>query len=279
MNEGERNSFKIGDFEAALLHIDTFALDGGAMFGVVPKSIWGRSYNCDARNRIKLFGSLLLVRANGLNFIVETGMGTKLSPKEKKIYDLKNVRTISEALKESNLETGDIDFVILTHLHLDHAGGATKLVEGELIPTFENADYIVQEDEFDAATNTNERTEGSYREDDFIPLEEHGRLKLVDGEYEVAEGVKVIETGGHSFGHQIATFESNGEKLLHIGDLVPTSRHVRLPYIMAYDTHPMTTLKKRKEFYGKIVEEDIDVVFPHDINQKIGGPEAFSECL
>lgn len=279
MKKREINSFEVGEFEAALLHVDTFALDGGAMFGVVPKSIWNGFYDSDEQNRIELFGSLLFVRANGVNIIVETGVGTKLSSKEEQIYKLKNVRSISDALALFDSEPEDIDFVILTHLHLDHAGGATEFFEDEIRPTFKNAKYIVQEEEYEAATEPNERTKGSYKGEDFVPLEKYGNLRLVDGEYEVTTGVKVIKTGGHSFGHQIVVFESNGEKLLHIGDLVPTSSHVPFPYIMAYDTHPMTTLEKRKELYERIIEENMKVVFPHDINQEVLGPSDFSEYL
>ncbi len=275
----EIKNFNIGDWKSALLHVDTFGLDGGAMFGIIPKGLWNKTYECDDKNRISLSGSLLYVNANGQNIIVETGMGRKLSSKEEKIYDLENARTIEEALMPLNLTPEDIDYVILTHLHLDHAGGATKKFKDEVKPTFRNAQYIAQEKEYEAATNTNERTEGSYKEDDFVPLEKAGNLELVDGEHEIIDGVRVVRTGGHTIGHQVVIFENSGEKLLHIGDLVPTSKHLPLPNIMAYDTHPMKTLKQRKKWYEKIVEENMKTVFPHDLDQTVAGPSRFAEQL
>ncbi len=275
----EIKNFSVGNWETALLHVDTFGLDGGAMFGIIPKSLWNKSYDCDDKNRINLSGSLLYVNAGGQNIIVETGMGRKLSSKEEKIYDLENARTIEEALMPLNLTPEDIDYVILTHLHLDHAGGATETFKDKLRPTFRNARYIVQDVEYEAAVNPNERTEGSYKRDDFVPLEEAGNLELVDGESEVIDGVRVVKTGGHTVGHQVVIFENSGEKLLHIGDLVPTSKHLPLQYIMAYDTHPLETLEQRKKWYKKIVEEDMKVVFPHDMDQTVAGPSDFAPQL
>lgn len=275
----EIKNFNVGNWESALLHIDTFGLDGGAMFGIIPKSLWNKSYDCDDKNRINLSGSLLYVNAGGQNIIVETGIGRKLSSKEEKIYKLKNVRTIEEALMPLDLTPEDIDYVILTHLHLDHAGGATKTFQNEVRPTFRNAKYIVQEKEYEAALNPNERTEGSYKKDDYVPLEEAGNLELVDGKYEIIEGVEVIRTGGHTIGHQVVLFENSEEKLLHIGDLVPTSKHLPLPHIMAYDTHPMKTLEQRKKWYEKSVEKDMKVVFPHDLNQTVADPSDFVKQL
>jgi len=261
--------FRIGNFESTLIHVDSFVLDGGAMFGIVPKNLWTKVYDCDEKNQITLFGSLFLVKAKGSNIIVETGMGTKLSGKESQSYRVKNEWSIKEALFHCNMKPEDIDFVILTHLHLDHAGGSTEILTNEVIPVFKNAQYIVQKDEYEVALNSNERTQGSYKEDDFLPLEKSGNLKLVEGEYELTEGVKVVKTGGHTTGHQVVFFESEGEKLVHLGDLVPTSAHIPLPYIMAYDTHPMTTLEMRKKLYGIIVQKGMKAVFPHDISHKI----------
>ncbi len=268
--------FRIGNFEACVLHLDTFALDGGAMFGIVPKPLWNRIYQCDEENRITLHGSSLLVRANGLNILVETGMGTKLSPKEKGRFRVVNEQSFGEVLSPFSLTPADIDVVILTHLHFDHAGGATQVNGGNARPTFPSARYIVQKAEYEAALNTNERTRGSYRAEDVLPLFESGNLTLVDGNFDVAAGVRVARTGGHTEGHQIVLMESNGERAVHIGDLVPTSSHVPLPYIMGYDTHPLVTLEMRKKLYREIVEKDMRVIYPHDIHHTISGAGSFA---
>ena len=267
--------FKIGAFEAALLHLDTFALDGGAMFGIVPKTLWNKIYDCDEDNRISLAGSSLLVMANGKSILVETGMGTKLSEIERQRFKVVNEQTFAEALQPFSMSPADVDVVILTHLHLDHAGGATEIKDGAVQPTFPNARYIIQQVEYDIACNTNERTRASYNDQDFQPLMESENLVMVDGEYEVASGITVIKTGGHTEGHQIVLFESNGEQAIHIGDIVPDSVHIPLPYIMGYDTHPLTTLAMRKKVYSMIVEKNMQVIFPHDIGHAVGEAKDF----
>jgi glyoxylase-like metal-dependent hydrolase (beta-lactamase superfamily II) len=271
----KNNVFKIGSFDAALLHLDTFGLDGGAMFGIVPKALWNRVYECDEENRILLHGSSLLIMAPGVNILVETGMGTKLSEREKIRFNVVNEQTFTEALHPFSLTPKDIDIVILTHLHFDHAGGATELRDGIVHPTFPKARYIVQKADYEAASNPNERTRGSYHQDDFLPLMESGNLVLVDGEYEVAPGVTVIKTGGHTAGHQAVRFESNGEQAVHLGDLVPTTSHIPLPYIMGYDTYPLASLEVRKKLYREIVEKDMKVIFPHDIHHTVAEAGAF----
>lgn len=266
-------SFLIGDFEAALLHVDTFALDGGAMFGIIPKSLWNRTYACDDQNRITLFGSSLLVRTNMRTILVETGMGSKLSEKEKYHFQVKNEQSFRQVLQPFSLTPGDIDIVILTHLHFDHAGGATEAVDGAVRPVFPNARYIVQHDEFQAACHPNERTRGSYHRHDFLPLKESGNIVVIDGDSEIVPGVRIIKTGGHTAGHQVVLFESNGEGLVHIGDLVPTAAHLPLPYIMGYDTNPLDTLVWRKRLYRTIMDKKMRVIFPHDIHHTIAQPD------
>lgn len=278
MKDGKRE-FKIGNFDAALIRKDTFALDGGAMFGIVPKGLWSKVYDSDEQNRITLSGSILLVKTNDKNIIVETGIGSKFSEKEEKIFKINNTKSATEALDPLGLKPVDIDIVIQTHLHFDHAGGATVQTDEGLEPTYKNAEYVIQRDEFEAALNPNERTQDSYRKEDFMPLKDSGNLKLIEGEEKITDGVNLIETGGHTTGHQVVIFENDDQKFIHIGDLVPTSSHLPLPYIMAYDTYPMTTLEMRKELYEKIVEEKMKVIFPHDIEHRIVEPSEISNIV
>ncbi len=277
--EDKIREFKIGSLEASLIQKDTFALDGGAMFGIVPKTLWSKVYDSDKQNRINLSGSILLVKTDDKNIIVETGIGSKFSEKEKKIFKIKNIKSSEEALSPFGLKPLDIDIVVLTHLHFDHAGGATKETDEGIEPTYKNAKYIVQKTEFKAARNPNERTQESYREEDFMPLEDSGNLKIIEGEREIQEGIRLIKTGGHTVGHQIVVLENEDQKYIHIGDLVPTSSHLPLPYIMGYDTHPLTTLNRRKKWYRRILEERMKVIFPHDIDNRIIGPQKISNVL
>jgi len=267
-----QRSFRIGDFEAALLQLDTFALDGGAMFGIIPKAIWSHLYHSNEENGITLCSTSLLVRVNNQHILVETGVGSKLTDKEKRHVRFMPYQSPLQALQPFALTPQDIDWVILTHLHFDHAGGSTKMSNNTVKPVFPNARYVVQQEEFEVACATNERTAASYHSDDFLPLQEAGNLTLVDGDREIVPGVRVVKTGGHTQGHQVVFFESNGKGAIHIGDLVPTSTHLPLPYIMGYDTHPLITLEMRKKLYREIREKKLRVIFPHDMYHTIASP-------
>ncbi len=251
--------YKIGDFEVFHLSAGTFALDGGAMFGVVPKVLWNRIIECDELNRIPMGTNVLVIKAGKELILVDTGIGNKWSDKLKKIYDI-NPKNAFEGL---DFGPEDITKVVLTHLHFDHAGGTTVYNQYmELVPAFPNATYYVQEEEWTWATHPNERTKASYLQENILPLKE--RIELLDGDTEIAKGVRVVKTGGHTAGHEIVVFESNGEFGVFLGDLVPMSHHVPLPYIMAYDNFPMDTLEKKKELYIEFLKNDYTLFFEHD---------------
>lgn len=252
---------KLGDIEIQHLHAGTFRLDGGAMFGIVPKPLWSRAVKADPLNRILLGMNPLLVNNGESLILVDCGIGDKLGDKEVGIYEVK----WRNPLAETQVSSEHIDFVILTHLHFDHCGGLTSRNEkGELHLNYPNATHIVQKEEWEDASVANERTKGSYLKENFIPVSEAGRLKLIDGEEEILPGVKLIKTGGHTRGHQVVTIESKGKKALYFGDLVPTSYHLPLPYIMGYDLYPVDTLNQRKVFYKKAMEGDWLVFFEHN---------------
>jgi glyoxylase-like metal-dependent hydrolase (beta-lactamase superfamily II) len=257
---------ELGRFRLYSLLDGSFRLDGGAMFGVVPRTLWSKSYAPDDRHRIELAIRPLLVEAGSKWILIDTGMGDKFNEKLKSIYGIEEHSKLEHELAEMGLSTSDIDMVINTHLHWDHAGGNTRrdASTGKWIPNFPNARYIVQRGEYEFATHVNERTRGSYRFDDYVALEEQGYFDFVDGDFLVTNGVRVIRSGGHVPYHQCVLLESNKTKAFYLGDLIPTHAHLPHPYITGYDIEPLVTLEKKKEFLSKAHEEDWLLFFGHD---------------
>ncbi|MEN3045804.1 MAG: MBL fold metallo-hydrolase [Candidatus Hydrothermales bacterium] len=259
--------YKLGDFKIIHLNLGTFKLDGGAMFGVVPKVLWSKSTKSDRRNRITLGLNPLLVIGKDFTLLIDNGIGNKYSEKEIDIYGIK---LKDDPLKIYGIKKEDITHVILTHLHFDHAGGSTEYLNGDLKATYPNAIYFVQKKEFEDAMNPNERTRASYRRENFEPLYRENKLILLEGDSEILKGIKVIHTGGHTEGHQFVIIESENEKAIYFGDIVPTSYHIPLPYIMGYDTHPLVTLEIRKKYYALASKERWLCFFEHDPIPKAG---------
>lgn len=255
---------KIGKFNIFPLDDGKFWLDGGAMFGVVPKVIWNKLTTADELNRIELGLHPLFIQAHNKNIIIDTGIGDKFDEKFKKIYKIEKDINLISSLNKIGFSPNDIDFVINTHLHFDHAGGNTIIKNNKPVPTFPNAKYIIQKKEWEAAINPNERTKASYLEENFMPIKEAGLLELVEGDVEILGGIKTILTGGHTLGHQCVFIQSDSKKCLYLGDLVPTTAHIKIPYIMGYDLYPLDTLSKKKELLNKAIEENWLLVFEHD---------------
>jgi glyoxylase-like metal-dependent hydrolase (beta-lactamase superfamily II) len=255
---------QLGNYRLRSLNAGSFRLDGGAMHGVVPKTLWSTLVPCDEQNRVPYSTSCLLIEGDGRRILVETGNGDKHPPKERRIYDLED-RTIVTALAEIDVTPASIDLVVLTHLHFDHAGGATRLEGAVLRPTFPRARYVVQAREVEDATHPHERNRASYQERDFIPLLAAGVLDLVEGEAEVAPGVRVLPSPGHTRGHQSVLVDGgDGQRALFLGDVVPTSVHVRLPFIMAYDLEPAVTLDTKRRLFERALAEEWLLCFGHD---------------
>ena len=244
-------------------HIQThkFALDGGAMFGVVPRVLWEKKIPPDDQNRIPMGTNLLLVKTEKDLVLVDTGLGERWDEKGKRIY------AIQPQDPWQNLPYGpeDVTVVILTHLHFDHARGA---VDRNLKPAFPNARYYVQRDDFYEALHPNERNRASYSPDDFLPL--GSQLHLLDGDQEIVPGVFVIKTAGHTAGHQIVRFAPGDREVYFVADFIPTIHHAALPYIMAYDLYPMDSLRKRRELYPLFMEREALLVFEHDAEPRQG---------
>lgn len=259
-------TFQIGRLTAHALESGYVRLDGGSMFGVVPKTLWQKYIIADQRNRIRLaMRCLLLEHPDGLA-LIDTGLGNKEDPKFMDIFGVDNAGTdhrtrLEDAIKAAGHAVADVRWVINTHLHFDHAGGNTwKDHMGEINKTFPKATYVVQRREFEFATHTNERTRGSY-----FPLNWGGiDFTLLDGEQEILPGIKGMPTPGHTPGHQSILIQSGGDKLMFIADLVPTASHLPIAWIMGYDVEPLVTLETRRHIYPRAEAEGWRLFFEHD---------------
>jgi glyoxylase-like metal-dependent hydrolase (beta-lactamase superfamily II) len=260
----------LGQWQVHAIHAGTQRLDGGAMFGVVPKPLWERRIAPDERNRIPLAMRCLLVEHDIGPILIDTGAGNKEDPKFHDIYGVENGgaggRTrLEDGLHQVGLRPEDVVLVINTHLHFDHAGGNTyRDASGVVRPAFPNARYVVQAGEYEFATHTNERTAASYFAHNFVPVAEHGLFDLTHGEPEVAAGVRLLRTPGHTPHHQGVLLESAGERAFFLADLVPTVAHLPLPWIMGYDVEPLVTLETKRRVLRRALEEDWLLVFEHD---------------
>jgi glyoxylase-like metal-dependent hydrolase (beta-lactamase superfamily II) len=244
-----------------------FRLDGGAMFGTVPRALWERLTPPDALNRIALRINPLLIELNGKHILVETGMDDKGGEKFEGNFALDRDENLFGCLRQLNLEPNNIDLVINTHLHFDHAGRNTDAFSQ---PTFRNARYIVQRQELWDARHTHERNRASYNAHNFEPILEAGLFDEVDGETELEAGLRVVPVPGHNLGQQALILESEGEMLVYTADLLPTGNHAPYPYIMGYDLYPVTTLELRKALFPAWAERGAVVCPPHDPNHAWG---------
>jgi glyoxylase-like metal-dependent hydrolase (beta-lactamase superfamily II) len=264
-------AMKFGDFEIFSIVENSFKIDGGAMFGVVPKIIWERLVTSDEFNRVKLDLNLLLVKTGRGNILIDAGIGDALSEKQKKIYGIEKSSELERRFSELNLTPEDIDLVILTHLHADHAGGAIKMDEvGKKTCRFPNARHIVQIKEWNDAMSPDERTSATYFTEKLKFLEESNLLELVDGEDEVAEGIKVIPTGGHTPGHQAVLIEYGENKILCPGDIIPSASHLKIPYVASVDLFPLETMALKRKFLDVCINDGWLLAFDHDVNIKLG---------
>ncbi len=259
-------TFTVGRLQCHALEGGRQHLDGGAMFGVVPKPLWERRIVPDERNRIPLALRCLLVEHDDGPVLIDTGLGNKETAKFKDIYGVENEgragRTrLEDALAERGYRPEDVRWVINTHLHFDHAGGNTfRDPDGGVALTFPRARYVVQKGELDFASHTNERTAASYLAPNFATVP----FTLLDGEAEVLPGLRCMPTPGHVPYHQSILVESGGERACFLADLVPTSAHLPLPWIMGYDLEPLVTLESKRRLYARAEREGWLLLFEHD---------------
>jgi glyoxylase-like metal-dependent hydrolase (beta-lactamase superfamily II) len=258
------SSITIGSLELVPLSDGFFALDGGAMFGVVPKPLWERVAPADERNRIRMGMRPLLVRGER-TLLIDAGCGDKMDAKSGDIYAFDRVRHLDHALADVGLTAADIDVVLASHLHFDHAGGfTTRGDDGIVRPRFPRAQYLARTGEWNDAMHPHERNRASYFADNYVPLREAGVLTLLDEDVEVAPGIRVRRTGGHTMHHQIVMIESGAKTAVFMADLIPTVAHVPLPWIMAYDLYPMDTLEFKRTFLREALEREYLLFFEHD---------------
>jgi glyoxylase-like metal-dependent hydrolase (beta-lactamase superfamily II) len=254
----------LGEIEVHYLHGGNFYLDGGAMFGVVPKPLWEKKSPPDNRNRIRLAANSLLVRAQNKNILIETGNGAKWTPKLRDIYGIQDGDPLIDDLKSKGVRPDQVDIVINTHLHFDHAGGNTKLHDDRAVPTFPNAQYIVQAGEIAHAANPTERDRASYFEENFLPIQQSGQWRALAGDTEIVPGVSTVAIPGHNANIQAIKLTGGGKTIFFVADLFPTRHHLSLPWIMAYDLYPLQTLQTKRKWLQTMVQENWIVVFGHD---------------
>ncbi len=256
-------------------------LDGGAMFGVVPKPLWEKKIPADARNRIPLALRCLLVEAPDALVLVDTGIGNKEGEKFTDLYGVANAGTptrLEDGIRAAGFGVDDVDLVVSTHLHFDHAGGNTvRLDDGSVRPSFPRARYVVQRGEFDVAHSGNERIRASYLLPNVDPVAEAGLWDFVEGEAVVTDGVRVVPTPGHTAYHQSVLIESEGRTACFLADVCPTAAHLPLPWVMGYDLEPLVTLESKRALWRRAREEDWLLVFEHDPEVAWGRLDASGE--
>lgn len=255
---------KLGSIELHILNDGAYRLDGGAMFGVIPKPMWERVVTPDERNRITMSMNALLVRAAAQWILVETGAGDKWTDKRRDIYGFAGTRLLAQ-LADRGVEPDEIDIVINTHLHFDHCGWNTRIVNNVAVPTFSNARYFVHRGELEHARNPNERDRVSYIPENFEPMARSGQWQLVEGEHcEVVPGVDLIVLPGHTRDMMGVRVSSGGQTAIFLSDLVPTTLHLPYAWVMGYDSYPLTTLANKKKWLPLIAREGWLALFCHD---------------
>ena len=255
---------KFGDFELYVLSDGKFKLDGGAMFGVVPKVLWEKTNPPNEMNRIELGLNSLLIKTTDDIVLVDTGIGENYTEKFFEMFEIDKSTNLLKSLNSIDLKPEDVTKVVLTHLHFDHCGGnCSKDESGQLMPTFPNATYYFQNDEFEYAKKPDPRSRGSYLDQNWQAIEVSGQLQLISGNQEIVPGVEVFTTGGHTQNHQIVKVHSVGKTACFLADLAPTDSHLKTPYVMGYDLYPTTTMEMKEKVLKQALQENWLLIFEH----------------
>jgi glyoxylase-like metal-dependent hydrolase (beta-lactamase superfamily II) len=258
---------RVGRFQVDIFSDGIFRLDGGAMFGIVPKTLWEREKPADDRNRVAMDMNCVLIRDGVGNVVlVETGAGPKLTARSREIFGIDEPPRLLDELARRGVRPDDVTLVVNTHLHFDHAGGNTyRDGAGDVVATFPRATYVFQRLEWVDAIAPNERTRGSYFADDYAPLEAPGKLELIDESVEILPGIRLDRVPGHTRGTQTVRVSDAGQTLFFSSDFMPDRHHLRLPWIPAFDLMPLETLAAKKVILPRAVAEQWLVAFTHDV--------------
>ena len=262
---------RFGDYRVEIVPDCEFRLDGGAMFGVVPRNLWSKVAPPDDQNRIRMNMNCLFIEAGNERILIDTGIGDKWSKKHQAMYGIERQRSFDESLRAiARVSAEQITIVINTHLHFDHAGGNTKLDEsGKVVAAFPNARYFVSRAEYEHAEAPTERDRASYFADNWRPLKESGQLELKEAEYEVVPGLRLGTHAGHNRSMQCARLEQDGQTLFGFADLVPTRAHVPFAWVMGYDLYPVETVEAKKKLLPQAARENWTCLFYHDPDQAL----------
>ena len=256
---------KIGKYDLYSVETSEFGLDGGAMFGIIPKPVWEKKVSADELNRVNMVTRSLLLVSDEKKILIDTGNGTKWEEKYKQIYDINTDKyNIEKSLGKYGFSSEQITDVICTHMHFDHIGGNTKIKSGEVVPTFPNAKYWISEENWKLANHPSQKDAGSFIEHDWKVLAENQMIEIIDGREPFIEGIETFVTHGHTPGllHPIVSDGSN--KLFYGADIFPMVAHIPIPWVMAYDVQPVVTMEEKQKLLQKMEREDWILFFEHD---------------
>ena len=264
-----RGHATVGEFDLTVLTDGSYLLDGGAMFGVVPKPLWEKRAPANERNQILLGLNTVVVRTGKHTVVIETGIGNKLSEKQRNIFEAKQM--LPQSFAAAGIRREEVDVVINTHLHFDHCGwNTTRTDDGRVLPTFPNARYFVHRGEVEHGHLQLERDAVSYISDNYDPLIASGQMSLVEGGEEIVPGISVELFPGHTAQMMAVMLDSGGRRACYISDLIPTSAHLDVTWVMGYDLDPLTCIEQRKRFLSRAIPEQWLVLFTHDHHHPMG---------
>ncbi len=256
---------KIGNYDLYSIETSEFGLDGGAMFGIIPKTLWEKKVSVDELNRIEMVTRSLLLRSEDKKILIDTGNGTKWKDKYKEIYNINTEQyNIETSLKNYGFNTDEITDVICTHLHFDHVGGNTKFESGKIIPTFPNATYWVTKDNWKLANHPSQKDFGSFIENDWKVLAQNQMMQIVDGNEQFLEGIDIHLTYGHTEGLMHPVISDGYKTLFYGADIFPLAAHIPIPWVMAYDVQPVVTMKEKEEILMKMYNKNWILFLEHD---------------
>ena len=256
----------LGNWQLDSVNGGTFSIDGGVAFGIVPRTLWGKIMPPDENNRVRLGANCVLARDGRHTLLIDAGYGSKYTALDRGFYELEKGNPVVDGLASLGVNPDDIDTVVLSHLHWDHAGGATQYnAQRTLVPTFPRARYVIGRIEWEDATSQVPELKTAYPMQNLTPLSDAGVVVLVEGNSEIVPGLRAMITGGHTRGHLALKFESGGQAALFIGDVCATSMHLHRMWNLSYDTYPLVTRRIKPRLLGEVADERAWVIWPHDV--------------